>query len=208
MINWHVLRVRGNSEVDVAEKCQELSFSTYCPRYRISYVVKGRRQERVLPVFQSYLFVNFDGANPYDWHKLNDMKGVVEILGRDDPNIVTEDEINVMRVFLGEGDFPVADLPKYLPFRVGDTIKLITGPFNGHTGVCAKISKDGMVDVKIALLARECIIALPANWCELADPELSISRSRAPNNRRNGRGSRRNMLNRSVQQSATQPINA
>lgn len=204
MINWHVLRVRSNSEVNTAEKCQELGFTTYCPRYRISYSVRGRRQERILPVFQTYLFVCFDASDAYIWHIFNDMKCVTEILGRDDPYVVHEDEIDVLRSFLGEGDFPVADLPKYLPFRVGDTIRLISGPFSSYLGVCSKIAKDGMVDVKIALLARECVIALPANWCELADPGPRAVRSGFPKNRR----SRRKRLSLHVQRSATQLANA
>jgi transcription antitermination factor NusG len=170
--DWHVLRCEYGSEVNLATVCAEIEgVRTYCPRYRVAWTRRDRRIERLVPFIATYLFVNFDGTDPYLWHQLRDTTGALGFLGGADPWVVPQVEIDRLRSCVGDDGYLSEEFRElFLRFKVGAELKLIAGPFSGMSGVCDTVDDDELeVGIKLTLLGREVVIYTPAAWCDPGD---------------------------------------
>jgi transcriptional antiterminator RfaH len=139
MSYWSVARLRPQRE-RLALKCLTLfGFETYLPRVRelrttaqvvgASGVIRRRKTEIEVPLFPGYCFVLIQ----LQWHGVNMAAGVVRLLMDGQyPAHVPDAIIDGIREREVGG---IVRLPKPPPFRSGDRVRVLRGPFDGHFGL-------------------------------------------------------------------------
>ncbi len=138
-MSWYVVYTRSNSEKKVAKYLQEVSIEVYCPIIETVKQWSDRKKKVSTPLFRSYLFVYLKDYKMENSIVLN-TPGVVRFLwwlGK--PGIVRDEEIKQIKEFLNENSKNEIFLENnILP---GDSINIINGFFNGHSGTV--LSKRG-----------------------------------------------------------------
>jgi len=92
-------------------------------------MVRRRKTEILVPLFPGYCFILIQ----LQWHEANMAPGVIRILrDGDQPAHVPDAVIDGIREREVGG---VVRLPKPPPFRSGDRVRVVRGPFEGHFGL-------------------------------------------------------------------------
>jgi transcription antitermination factor NusG len=136
---WSVARFQPQRE-RLALKCLALyGFETYMPRVReirtssqvvgLVGTVRRRRVEVEKPLFPGYCFILIQ----QQWHGVYSAAGVIRLLmDGDRPARVADAVIDGTREREVGG---IVRLPKPPPFRSGDRVRVVRGPFEGHFGL-------------------------------------------------------------------------
>ena len=124
MEKWYTLHTKPNAEYQVAATLQQRQFQVYLPEIEAPKARTGRKKK---PFFPGYLFINVDfkamGISNLQW-----TPGLRRIVAFDDrPAALPAEIIDLIRLKLGEIK-PAGDGPGH-PFRPGDTLRIIDGPF-------------------------------------------------------------------------------
>jgi len=149
---WFVLRVVSGKERKVKEYLDkeisrggwsEIVKQVFLPVEKVYKVANGKKVMRERNYYPGYVMIEIvDG-------KLNDAlrdvikntNSVIHFLGKDDPIALRKSEVNKM---LGKIDemTETGGLSMSEPFIVGETIKIIEGPFNDFNGVIEEVNDE------------------------------------------------------------------
>ncbi len=140
---WYVLRVISGKEKKVKEYLdKEVKLSGWsnavlqvlCPIEKVFKVVAGKKTLREKTLFPGYLMLEAADGKLTD-EMIQTIKGttsVIHFLGKDHPTALRKSEVNKMFGKMDEVEdagFGFAD-----PFIIGETVKIIDGPFNDFNG--------------------------------------------------------------------------
>jgi transcriptional antiterminator RfaH len=130
-------------------------YTVYLPRLRQHRVSHGRKIVTTPPLFPGYLFVLIE----LQWHTARWAPGVTRIvLDGAAPAKVPDTVIAEIRSRERGG---LVELPKRALARVGDPVRVVRGPFQGHVGLYAGMKPRERVEVLLALLGGRQRVALP-----------------------------------------------
>ncbi len=133
MERWIVVRTKSRRENWAAENVQRQGHAFYLPRYEVPPTRKIK-EARAAVLFPCYLFVRID----IQWKFLLGTFGVQAVImgGSGEPAPMPQSEIDRLKQRENEG---LIKLPEKLDTatlpNVGDTVKIIEGPFEGHFGL-------------------------------------------------------------------------
>ena len=156
---WSVARLQPQRE-RLALKCLALyGFETYMPRVRetrtssqvvcLVGTVRRRRVEVEKPLFPGYCFILIQ----LQWHGVYSAAGVIRLLmDGDHPARVADTIIDDIRKREVGG---IVRLPKPPPFRSGDRVRVVRGPFEGHFGLYDGMAPRERVYVLLSLLGTQ-----------------------------------------------------
>lgn len=136
-MNWYVLYTKPKWEKKVAEQLQKVGINSYCP-----IIIKERKwSDRIkkveVPLFNSYVFVQLKER---DRNLVFNAQGVVRYLfWLQKPAIVRDIEIEVIKKWLNSSDNIEFQIDNY---KVGDKIKVDSGPFINEDAVVKKVTKN------------------------------------------------------------------
>lgn len=149
---WFVLRVVSGKERKVKELLDkeisrggwsEMVKQVFLPVEKVYKVANGKKVMRERNYYPGYVMVEVvDGKLSDD---LRDMirgtNSVIHFLGKDDPIALRKAEVNKM---LGKMDemAEAGGVSMVEPFIVGETIKIIEGPFNDFNGVIEEVNDE------------------------------------------------------------------
>jgi transcriptional antiterminator RfaH len=134
-------------------------FETYSPRIQPA---RSRRGDDTRPLFPGYCFILIVSQ----WWAARWSPGVIRIvLDGAVPARVPDQVINEIRRREVRG---VIELPKAPGMQVGDRVKVLSGPFQGHLGLYAEMKPHARVEVLLALLGSRQRVTLPRGGIELA----------------------------------------
>lgn len=149
---WFVLRVVSGKERKVKELLDkeisrggwsEMVKQVFLPVEKVYKVANGKKVMRERNYYPGYVMVEVvDGKLSDD---LRDMirgtNSVIHFLGKDDPIALRKAEVNKM---LGKMDemAEAGGVSMSEPFIVGETIKIIEGPFNDFNGVIEEVNDE------------------------------------------------------------------
>ncbi|MEI8280506.1 MAG: transcription termination/antitermination protein NusG [Bacteroidota bacterium] len=148
---WYVLRVVSGKEKKIKEyldKEVRLSgwsnsiFQILCPIEKIFKVVGGKKVLREKILFPGYLMLEAaDGKLSDDIiQTIKNITGVIHFLGKDHPTSLRKSEVNKMfgkMDEVSEHGISYAD-----PFIIGETVKIIDGPFNDFNGTVEEVNDE------------------------------------------------------------------
>ena len=94
---------------------------------------KGEEKTVETKLFPSYVFVKMT-MNDESWHVVRNITGVTGFVGPgSEPTPLTDEEVEMFQVEVISDEFK---------FNLGDKVKVISGIFEGYSGVLQEISED------------------------------------------------------------------
>jgi transcriptional antiterminator NusG len=148
---WYVLRVVSGKEKKVKEYLDSdikrsgwgnIVTQIFVPMEKVYKVQSGKKVMRERNFYPGYIMIEaLEGklTNEIISH-INNTTNVIHFLGKDNPVALRKSEVNKM---LGKVD-EMADQGVTMsePYIVGETIKIIDGPFNDFNGVIEEVNEE------------------------------------------------------------------
>ena len=167
---WYVVRAIGGKENKVKtyieNEIARLDMTEYVnrvlvPTEKIIQVRNGKKVNKERVYFPGYVMIeaNLIGELP---HIIKSVPGVIGFLGEvkgGDPVPMRKSEINRM---LGKVDeLSVQNDNVAIPYIIGETVKVIDGPFNGFDGTIEKINEEKRkLEVMVKIFGRKTPLEL------------------------------------------------
>lgn len=159
MSQWYVVHTQPRGEETARRHLERQGFTTYLPRYR-----KQRRHARRTdwvnaPLFPNYLFLEMDPENR-PWRSINGTMGVNWLVCQGHkPSPLPDGVVEAIRK--RENDDGLVSLDNPLPFKPGEEVQVLDGPFQDQTGLFAGLDDKERIVVLLGLLGREARVAFP-----------------------------------------------
>ncbi|WP_396183029.1 transcription termination/antitermination protein NusG [Flavobacterium sp.] len=167
---WYVVRAVSGQENKVKtyidNEINRLHLSDFIsqvlvPTEKVVQVRDGKKIAKDKVYFPGYVMIeaNLTGEIP---HIIKSITGVIGFLGEvkgGDPVPLRLSEVNRM---LGKVDELAINIDSQnIPFNIGETIKVIDGPFNGFNGTVEKINEDKRkLEVMVKIFGRKTPLEL------------------------------------------------
>lgn len=135
---WFVIYTKPRTEKKVAERLTQMQVEVYCPLVTTIKQWSDRKKKVQTPLLSSYVFVQLEEKDRESIFQINGVVRYVYWLGK--PAIVRDEEIEALRESLQHTltSFEVRG------HKVGDTISIPGGPFQGKQGIIRQLSKNSL----------------------------------------------------------------
>ncbi len=165
--NWYVVHTYSGSENKVreailaaakADGLEEKISQILIPTEEVVEIRDGKRNISSQKIFPSYIIVEMDFDDD-TWALIKNTQGVTGFVGTGrTPLPLSEEEVaNIMNHMVATEDKP---RPKIV-FEVGETVKVIDGPFYNFTGYVSEINEErGRLKVMVDILGRSTPVEL------------------------------------------------
>lgn len=172
-LKWYVLRVISGKEKKIKtyleteverEKLQEYITQVLIPSEKIYEMRNGKKRVRERNFFPGYVLVEADLTHGEANHVVNSIPGVIGFLGEGAgtsrvPVALREKEINRIMGKVEEVDEFEEKLGT--PFIIGESIKVMDGPFNGFDGVIEEVFEERKkLNVMVKIFGRNTPVEL------------------------------------------------
>ncbi len=168
--NWYVVRAVSGQENKVKSyienEISRLGFSDYVdevlvPTEKVIQIRNGKKVNKEKVYFPGYVMVKANLGGEIV-HVIKSITGVIGFLGEvkgGDPVPLRKTEVNRM---LGKVDeLSVTTDSVAIPFVIGETVKVIDGPFNGFNGTVEKINEEKRkLEVMVKIFGRKTPLEL------------------------------------------------
>jgi len=167
---WYVIRSVSGKENKIKEyiesEINRLNLNDYVeqvlvPTEKVIQIRNGKKINKERVFIPGYIMVqaNLTGEVP---HVIKSINGVIGFLGEvkgGDPVPLRQAEVNRL---LGKVDeLSVQDENVNIPYIIGETIKVIDGPFNGFNGTVEKINEEKRkLEVMVKIFGRKTPLEL------------------------------------------------
>lgn len=167
---WYVVRAIGGQENKVKNYIENeiarLNISDYIeqvlvPTEKVIQIRDGKKVNKERVYFPGYIMIeaNLSGEIP---HIIKTIPGVIGFLGEvkgGDPVPLRKAEVNRM---LGKVDeLSVQNENVVIPYIIGESVKVIDGPFNGFDGTIEKINEEKRkLEVMVKIFGRKTPLEL------------------------------------------------
>jgi len=167
---WYVVRAIGGQENKVKtyieNEIARLGLSDYVdqvlvPTEKVIQIRNGKKINKEKVYFPGYIMIeaNLSGELP---HVIKSVTGVIGFLGETkggEPVPLRKSEVNRM---LGKVDeLAVQNENVAIPYVMGETVKVIDGPFNGFDGTIEKINEEKRkLEVMVKIFGRKTPLEL------------------------------------------------
>ncbi|MGO2103215.1 MAG: transcription termination/antitermination protein NusG [Psychroflexus halocasei] len=167
---WYVVRSISGSEnkiKDYIEKeiasqgLEEYVDDILVPTEKVVQVRNGKKVNKEKVFFPGYIMVqaNLEGEVP---HVIKNVNGVIGFLGETkggDPVPLRKSEVN--RLLGRVDDLAVQSETVAIPYSIGESVKVIDGPFNSFTGTIEKVNEDKRkLQVMVKIFGRKTPVEL------------------------------------------------
>ncbi len=147
---WYVLRAIGGKEKKVKEyienevarrKLQDFVSQVLIPTEKVYQIRSGKKISKEKTFFPGYVLVEaaLVGEVP---HLLRNIPNVMGFLGSEDGEPVPLRKSEINRILGKVDELNASDEELNIPFFVGETVKVIDGPFNSFTGVIEEVNEE------------------------------------------------------------------
>lgn len=155
---WYALVVKSKCEFKAADELSSVGVTTYLPSTTLVKKWSDRKKEIIVPIIRGYIFIL---ANEKERFYSLEQKSVVKCLfdvGK--PAVIPDWQIeNLKKVLESKPEITIEN-----GIAIGDSVKIIDGPFEGVVGVLQSSAKGRTLSVSIDLIHRSIIVHLP-NEC-------------------------------------------
>ncbi|MBE2289057.1 MAG: transcription termination/antitermination factor NusG [Chitinophagaceae bacterium] len=148
---WYVIRVVSGKERKVKEYLdKEVKINNWsnsvvqvlCPVEKVFKVQNGKKVLREKTLFPGYILLEANDGKLTDdiIHTVKNVTGVIHFLGKENPTALRKSEVNKM---FGKMDEVSEQGVSYAePYIVGETVKIVDGPFNDFNGTVEEINQE------------------------------------------------------------------
>lgn len=157
---WHIVRRVGKSDQHALDWLKRMNLRTYYPLVREMRPVprdKLSRKQRsagitlmrpsLVPFFAGYIFVQMQ-MKGLDWQRLKDIAGLGGLVSKDGilPVRVSNELIDAIRSREVGGAVP-GRTPAKLIFKLGQSVRITSGPFASFEGLVEKLPDAAIEDI-------------------------------------------------------------
>jgi transcription termination/antitermination protein NusG len=148
---WYVLRAIGGKEKKVKEyieseisrlHLQDYVAQVLIPTEKVYQIRSGKKISKERNFFPGYILVEAILAGEVE-HTLSNVPNVIGFLGEEhggEPIPLRQTEVN--RILGKVDELANSDEEINVPFFVGETVKVIDGPFNSFSGVIEEVNEE------------------------------------------------------------------
>jgi len=127
------------------------------PSETVVELKKGERRTSSRKFFPGYILVNME-LNDETWHVVKETSKVTGFVGGNNPVPIPDEEVNKITRRMEEG--VERPRPKIL-FEVGETVRVVDGPFLNFSGVVEDVRPDkGKLRVMVSIFGRATPVEL------------------------------------------------
>lgn len=171
---WYVVRVISGQEKKVKnyleqeierEKLQDFVPQVLIPSEKVYEMRGGKKRVRERNFFPGYVLVSADLSNGEANHLINSIPGVIGFLGTNgagqskDPVPLRQTEVN--RILGKVDEMDEMDEKLETPYIVGETVKVMDGPFSGFTGTVEEVFEERKkLNVMVKIFGRNTPVEL------------------------------------------------
>jgi transcriptional antiterminator RfaH len=153
---WYVVHTQPHAENRATFHLERQRYSVFCPRYA-KVVRHARRRTNILaPLFPSYLFLRLDVSRER-WRGVNGTCGVMRLIMQgENPQPVPCGIVETLRT-----QTDACGVLNWAPsFKIGQSVHIADGPFEGLVGTLERLDATGRVRVLLDLLGRSVLVTL------------------------------------------------
>jgi transcription termination/antitermination protein NusG len=167
---WYVVRAISGQEKKVKHQIEvevsRLGLSNFVsqiliPTEKIYQIRNGKKVSKERPFYSGYILLEaaLVGEVP---HAIKNVQGVIGFLGETKGGLPVPMRMSEVNRILGTvDDLADSDAQINIPFIVGETVKVINGPFNGFTGSIEKVIEDKKkLEVMVKIFGRKTPLEL------------------------------------------------
>jgi transcriptional antiterminator NusG len=161
MHKWYVLQVFSSHEKKVKKALEEqreqkgmidMISEVILPTENVSEVKNGQQHIVEKRLWPGYLLVKMNLTDD-SWHYVKSTAGVIEFLGGDKPQALSDGEVEEILRDLADKKQKVTQKHK---FDVGDIVKIVDGVFVNFTGQVIEVYHDkGRLSVMVSIFGRD-----------------------------------------------------
>ncbi len=158
---WYVANVQGGQEGSIKkaieEKAEARGMSEYfeeilIPTHEVTEVKQGKRVQTEKKFFPGYMLIKMIMTDD-SWHLVKDLPKVSGFLGaQNKPTPISPREAKKLMSALQEQQEHSVSMVSY---EIGDTVKVIDGPFASFTGTVEQVEEDKQrMKVSVSIFGR------------------------------------------------------
>lgn len=171
---WYVLRVVAGQEKKtksyldneiVRAKLQDFIPEVLIPSEKVYEMRNGKKRVRERNFFPGYVLVNADLSHGEANHVITSIPGVIGFLGSNQggasktPEPLRQSEVN--RILGRVEEIDEFAEKRDTPFIVGETVKVMDGPFSGFSGIIEEVFEDKKkLNVMVKIFGRNTPVEL------------------------------------------------
>jgi len=157
---WYALYTRSRFEKKIDRDMQERGIESFLPLVEEVHVWSDRKKKVFEPLFRGYVFVRTDLKN-----KLSILQtdGVVQFVSiRNVPSPIPDEQMNWVRILAESPD--AIRREEYV--AVGETVRVVAGPFKGVEGFVVKVKDSARVVVSLHSIAQAVSVEVMPEFLE------------------------------------------
>jgi transcription termination/antitermination protein NusG len=182
-MRWYVLHALSGHEEKVAQTLRHLMdlgklgqevAEVLVPYENKLETVKGKKKTVKKKMYPGYVLVRMNLTND-NRHSLRQVQGVIGFIGAaDSPQPLTDNEIKQIFARMQQEETEVE-----LAYNVGDTVKVVSGPFSDAIGKVKGIELDRRkVKIMVSVFGRDTQVELDFEQVEPFEPEEASSQAK------------------------------
>ncbi len=148
---WYVLRAIGGKEKKVKEYIESeisgLNLTDYVsqvliPTEKVYQIRNGKKISKERNYFPGYVLIEaaLIGEIPHILRNIPNIIGFLGAKGDEEPTPLRQSEVN--RILGKVDELAATDEEINIPFFVGESVKVVDGPFNSFTGVIEEVNEE------------------------------------------------------------------
>lgn len=148
---WYVLRAIGGKEKKVKEliesevtrlNLQDFISQVLIPTEKVYQIRNGKKISKERNYFPGYVLVEASlvGEIPHILKNITNVIGFLGVKGEEMPTPLRISEVN--RILGKVDELAATDEELNVPFFVGETVKVVDGPFNSFSGVIEEVNEE------------------------------------------------------------------
>ncbi|MDD2840020.1 MAG: transcription termination/antitermination protein NusG [Rickettsiales bacterium] len=166
---WYIVNVVAGQENKICDEINKIATENdfveraFIPVKKIFKHVRGKKVEVVQKLFPNYVFVNMEMSNA-NYGVIRNIPKVLGFLGSKlKPEEVSDEKISKLMERIDEEN----NLSEEDIYEIGETVKVIEGPFESFTGtVESKDSEKNILKISISIFGRPTVIDIEAKRVE------------------------------------------
>ena len=170
-MNWYSLRVMSGKEEKIKSSIfRELEYEPdiaksiediLIPTENVVHIKNGKKLVKKKVFFPGYILLKMT-MNIQTKFFIENIDGVMSFVGpKDSPQALSDNEIKRIVGSIDSDDTTVHDIE--IPFKVGDSVKVIDGPFKDFDGLVQEINDRNRIKVNVNIFGRPTPIELNFN---------------------------------------------
>jgi len=159
-MHWYLVHTKPRQEACALQNLEQQGYDCYLPLLASEKLIKGAVTKLAEPLFPRYLFIRLDTSDSAkSWSPIRSTRGVSKLVSfGNQPAKVSDELVDLIRARETSGEIAEKRL-----FNLGESIRVVDGPFAGIEGILQSIDGTQRVMILIELMSKPVRMAISPN---------------------------------------------